>query len=89
MKVNFKKIVAPVSFDGSTATFDIAKTVGNAMMYNGSILLDIGFEELAREIYHSEGEVEIPKQYARPLQAVIKESPLLATVKREVIKQLQ
>ena len=89
MKINFRKIVAPINFDGKTVTFDIAQSVGNSMMYNGSVLLDIGFEDLAREIYHSEGEVEIPQKYVGAVAAVIKESNLFATVKREVLKQLQ
>ena len=88
MKINFRQVVAPINFEGQTATFDIAKTLGNAMKYNGSVLLDIGFEELASEIYHSEGAVEIPAQYVKALIAVVRESNLLATVKREVIKQL-
>ena len=50
MKINFKKIEAQTSFEGAKQTFDVAETVGNEMMYNGSILLDIGFEDLAREI---------------------------------------
>lgn len=88
MKVNFKRIVAPINFEGATQTFDTAKTIGNAMMYNGSVLLDIGFEDLAREVYHSEGEVEIPHQYIPALKQVVKESNIIATVKRELIKQL-
>lgn len=48
MKINFKKIEAQTSFEGAKQTFDVAETVGNEMMYNGSILLDIGFEDLAR-----------------------------------------
>ena len=89
MKINFREIVAPINFDGKTVTFDIARTVGNSMMYNGSVLLDIGFEDLAREIYYSDGAVEIPQKYLGAVVAVIKESNLLATVKREVLKQLQ
>ena len=46
MKINFKKIEAQTSFEGAKQTFDVAETVGNEMMYNGSILLDIGFEDL-------------------------------------------
>lgn len=45
MKINFKKIEAQTSFEGAKQTFDVAETVGNEMMYNGSILLDIGFED--------------------------------------------
>lgn len=67
MKINFKKIEAQTSFEGAKQTFDVAETVGNEMMYNGSILLDIGFEDLAREIYYSKDAVEIPDSIARLL----------------------
>ena len=62
MKINFKKIEAQTSFEGGRQTFDTAETVGNEMMYNGSILLDIGFEELAKEIYYSTDAVEVPER---------------------------
>lgn len=67
MKINFKKIEAQTSFEGAKQTFDVAETVGNEMMYNGSILLDIGFEDLAREIYYSKDAVEIRNSIARLL----------------------
>ena len=60
MKINFKKIEARTSFEGAIQTFDVAKVVGNEMMYNGNLLLDIGFEDLAKAIYYSDEEVEIP-----------------------------
>ena len=67
MKIDFTKIEVQVSFDGTRKTFNIAKNVGNDMMYNGSVIKDIGFEELARQIYFSDGEVEIPPQYIQSL----------------------
>jgi hypothetical protein len=88
MRINFRKVTAPISFDGKTQDFDIAKAVGNAMMYNGSVLLDIGFEDLARKIYHSGGDVEIPDEYIKPLVRIIQESAFIATVKRELLKML-
>ena len=88
MKINFKKIEAQTSFEGAKQTFDVAETVGNEMMYNGSILLDVGFEDLAREIYYSKDAVEIPEQYCKALELVVKNSRLIAAVKRAVINQL-
>lgn len=88
MKINFKTIEAQTSFEGIKQTFDAAETVGNEMMYNGSILLDIGFEELAKEIYYSQDEVEIPERYCKALELVIKNSRLIAAVKREIINRL-
>lgn len=58
------------------------------MMYNGSILLDIGFEDLAKKIYYSTDAVEIPDQYCRALELVVKNSRLIAAVKRSIINQL-
>lgn len=88
MKVNFKKINTQTSFEGATQTFDVTRVVGNDMMYNGNILLDIGFEELARAIYYSDEEVEIPAEYCKALETVIRNSRLIAAVKREIINQL-
>lgn len=87
-KINFKKLEAQTSFEGTKQTFDIARTLGNEMMYNSSILLDIGFEDLAREIYYSEGEVEVPGQYAEAMKAVVRASNFKACIKRELIKRL-
>lgn len=88
MKIDFTKIKVQVSFDGTHKTFDIAKNVGNDMMYNGTVISDIGFEELARQIYYSDGEVEIPPQYAKPLLQVILENNYIAAIKREMAKIL-
>ena len=88
MKVNFRIIEVQVSFEGEKRVFDIAREIGNMMMYNGSILLDIGFEELAKEIYYSKDEVEIPERYCKALELVVKNSRLIAAVKREIINQL-
>lgn len=88
MKIDFTKIEVQVSFDGTRKTFNIAKNVGNDMMYNGSVIKDIGFEELARQIYFSDGEVEIPPQYIQSLLQVVLESNYLATIKRYLINVL-
>ena len=88
-KINFKQVEAQTSFEGTKQTFDIAKTLGNEMMYNSSILLDIGFEDLAKEIYYSGKEVEIPDRYAGALKAVVKASNFKACIKRELVKRLE
>lgn len=88
MKVNFKAIEVQTSFEGDKQVFDVAKRLGNEMMYNSSILLDIGFEELAKEIYYSDGEVEVPERYHQAIIAVVKASPFIAAIKREVINLL-
>lgn len=88
MKIDFTSISVPVSFDGTTQTFNIAKEVGNDMMFNSSVICDIGFEELAKEIYYSNGEVEIPAQYVQPLIQVISQKMYLATIKRYLLQKL-
>lgn len=87
MLINFKNLELPISFDGKTQRFDIAETLGNYMMYNGSIIMDIGFEELAKKVYF-EGEVDVPEKYANAMKQVVMQSPFIATVKREVCRLL-
>lgn len=88
MKINFKRFQAQISFEGSKQTFDIAETLGNEMMYNSSVLLDIGFEDLAREIYYSTDEVEVPERYCKAIETVVRNSSFIAAIKREAINQL-
>ena len=86
--IDFTKSEVQVSFEGDKQTYNVAKVLGNAMMFNGSILLDIGFEDLAKKIYYSTGEVEVPTEYERPIIAVVKEVQFSASVKRELIRLL-
>jgi len=88
MKVNFKRIEVQTSFEGDRKVYDITNDLGNMMMYNGSILLDIGFEDLAKTIYYSKSEVEIPERYCKAVIEVVKQSPFIAAIKREVINKL-
>lgn len=88
MKINFSHLEVQVSFDGTKKVFNVARTIGNGMMYNGSVLLDIGFEDLAREIYYSDDEVEIPPQYVPAIIEIVKESAFIATIKRTLIVTL-
>ena len=88
MKINFKKIETKISFEGDVQTFGIAKRIANAMKYQTTVLMDIGFEKLAEAIYYSEGEVEIPSQYCNAIIEVVRQSPFIAAVKREVINRL-
>lgn len=87
MKINFKEVEVPVSFDGKTQVFDVAETLGNYMMFNGSIIMDIGFEELAKKVYF-EGEAEIPEKYVKALKQVVMQAPFIATVKRGICNLL-
>lgn len=87
-KVNFKNLEVQTSFEGDKQVFNTAQTVGNLMMFNGSVLLDIGFEDLAKTIYYSDGDVDVPEQYAQAIKEVIRNSTFIAAIKREIIKRL-
>ena len=84
MKIDFTSIEVPVSFDGTTQKFNIAELLGNGMMFNGTIIADIGFEELAREIYFSKGEVEVSEKYAQFIVQIVMSSTLPASIKRYI-----
>lgn len=87
-KIDFTKLDVQVSFDGTKKRLNVAKALGNDMMYNGSVIMDIGFEDLARTIYFSDGPVEIPDQYVKPILQVVGQCNYIAAVKRHLIKIL-
>lgn len=84
MKIDFTNIEVPVDFNGTKQRFNIAEVLGNGMMFNGNIILDIGFEELAKEIYYSKGEVEVPEKYAPYIVQLVMDSNLNAAIKRYI-----
>ena len=86
MKADFKNLMVEVSFDNFDKV-DTAKAVGNFIHANTS---DIGLDDVARKIYHSEGELEIPDEYAQIIRMMIedRQCPFLAALKRAIIKQL-
>lgn len=88
MKIDFNNISVQISFDGTKQSYNVAKEIGNAMRYTGSVIGDIGFDKLAEEIYFSKGEVEIPNEYISPLVKVVSESVLISAIKREIIAKL-
>lgn len=88
MKIDFTKLTIQVSFEGTMQTFNVAKVVGNAMKYTGSVVSDIGFDKLAEKIYFSDGEVDIPTDYKAALAKVISDMPLIAAVKKELLKRI-
>ena len=87
-KIDFTKMEVQVSFDGTKRIFNVAKALGNDMKYNGSVILDIGFEELARTIYFSDGPVDVPEQYIAPMLRVVNECNYTAAVKRHLTQVL-
>lgn len=67
MKVDFTKAKVEVTF-GEYKEMNIAEAVGNAIHQNTS---DIGVDETARQIYHSQGEIEIPDEQVAPITFAI------------------
>lgn len=84
MKIDFTNIEVPVDFNGTKQRFNIAEDLANGMMFNGNIILDIGFEELAKEIYYSKGEVEVPEKYAPYIVQLVMGSNFRVAIKRYI-----
>ena len=86
MKANFKQISVEVAFD-VFQELDIAKQVGNFIHANTS---DIGLDDIARTIYHSEGEVEIADEYIPYIKALVsdKNCNMLAAIKKAILAEL-
>lgn len=90
VKIDFSKIDAQVSFDGTRKLFDIRKDLGNTLMFNGSVYLDVGFEDLAKAIYYAkEGEeIAVADDFIPHIITCVKQSSFVASIKRELIKKL-
>lgn len=86
MRANFKRLRVEVAFD-EFKELDIARQLGNYIHSNTS---DIGLDDVARDIYHSEGEVEIPDELAQGIIGLVKhpQCNFLAGVKRAIINEL-
>ena len=86
MKANFKNISVEVSFD-EYRELDLAKELGNYIHTNTN---DIGLDDTARSIYHSDGEMEVDDIHAQQIIEMIKgyECKFLAGVKRAIINEL-
>ena len=87
MKIDFRKIVVEINFEGERRIVDVSKDLAN---YCKSGTTDIGFEDFCREIYHT-GEVEVSAEYADAIIAIVsaKNCPFYAFVKRGIIKSLK
>lgn len=60
MKVDFSKLLVQFGFEDETVLVDIRKELGNAIRRSTA---DIGLDEVARQIYFSNGEIDIPNEY--------------------------
>lgn len=64
MKVDFRKIMVEINFEGDQVEVDIRKQLANAIRQSTN---DIGFDDFAREVYYSDGEIEVPSEYIQPI----------------------
>lgn len=60
MKVDFSKLLVQLGFEGEPILVDIRKELGNGIRRSTA---DIGLDEVAKQIYFSKGEIEIPDEY--------------------------
>ena len=84
-KIDFGKIMVQHSFEGEPVAVDIRKQLGNKIHQTTG---DIGFDDLAKTIYFSDGEVEIPEEYEGLFKQVVKEN-YLASVQRAINELLE
>lgn len=91
-QIDFTRIAIICSFEdeaaGITSVVSVAKPLANLMKYSGPTLMDIGFEELARTIYFSEGPVDVEDNYAAAIKGLLAFSNFSAAVKRALINLL-
>lgn len=82
--IDFGKVLVQHTFEGEKVAVDIRKQLGNRIHQTTG---DIGFDDFARIIYFSEGEIEIPGEYVEPLKSILKEN-YLASVQRAIFELL-
>lgn len=76
--IDFGKVMVQHTFEGDPVAVDMRKQLGNKIHQTTG---DIGFDDFARTIYFSEGEVEVPQEYIETLKQLVKEN-YLASVQR-------
>lgn len=86
MKANFNQLQVEVAFD-EYKPINVTRDLGNFIHANTN---DIGLDDVAREIYHSKGEIEILDEYASMIEAMVMnpQCPLLAAIKKAIINEL-
>lgn len=71
MKANLKELRVQLTFEGKPAIVDMRKALGNAIRQNTA---DIGLDEVARQIYFSDKEAEIPEEYINDIIEITSKS---------------
>lgn len=80
MKIDFSKVMIQHTFEGEPVAVDIRKQLANRIHQTTG---DIGFDDFARTMYFSDGEIEVPEEYVEQIKAVVKDN-FLATVQRAI-----
>lgn len=81
MKINLKKLRIEIDYDGTCTEIDCARDIANYVKNNTA---DIGLEDVCREIYYSEAEVDIPTGFIDQFCDIILASNFKAPVKRAI-----
>ena len=81
--IDFGKVMIQHTFEGDLVAVDLRKTLGNKIHQTTG---DLGLDELARTIYFSQGEVEVPAEYVSDIKEIVKGN-YLASVQK-VINEL-
>lgn len=68
-QVDFGKVKVQLTFEGNPVEFNMRKVIGNMIRQNTN---DIGLDEFARKVYFSDGPVEIPDEYIKPILDIVK-----------------
>lgn len=85
MKLNAKELPVIISPDGSVEKRDVRKDFGN-FLWNYSH--DVALSDIGRDIYNSEGEIEIPDTYKEEITDMINQSTYYAPVKKALLQQI-
>ncbi len=85
MKLNLKELQVEVSPDGTIENRDVRTQMGN-LLWNFS--QDIAIADVGRDVYYSEGEIEVSDVYREGIEDLVKRSNFFAPVKRAILKQL-
>ena len=68
IKVDFSKVEVQVSYEGDPQEVDFRKDIANRIR---RITGDFGLEAVARNIYFSESDVEVPEEYIPAILEVV------------------
>ena len=77
---DFGKVMIQHTFEGDPVAVDLRKALGNKIHQTTG---DLGLDELARTIYFSQGEVEVPAEYVNDIKEIVKGN-YLASVQKAI-----